>query len=407
MNVKILFILPCLAVVLMLSSCGSVEDESKINDYEILSISLSDTELSMKEEDEAILVVSPEIRAPDGMIIPAQQDFQWSSSDEDIVNIENCRQETCKLIAVSEGTATITAKSVKSGLTAKCVVTVNPILYSSQRIVFVGDTLQLKSTILSEKAKSKSLTWKTSNYNIATVNGDGIVQTLGTGDVIITAITNSDNVRVQCEVKVKSLVEGSVNLGLSVLWSKTNLGAGSDTEAGYYFQWGVTEPMPNGEIVEYKYHHTETYTDEQGYTHTKDIWDDLGENISGTEYDAARTIWGDNWRMPTRAEARELIEKCVWELVTKDGHEGYKVTGPNGNHIFIYLAGYHPSGMFGAYAKQVGVYGIYWLGHGWPAKNGGQEANVLNLGPHSGVGYDTYSYEKDYGCTIRPVSDGF
>ena len=47
-------------------------------------------------------------------------------------------------------------------------------------------------------------------------------------------------------------------------------------------------------------------------------------------------ILGDS-RLPTRAEADELINKCKWEY--NDRKKGYKVTGPNGNSIFLPLGG--------------------------------------------------------------------
>ena len=39
-------------------------------------------------------------------------------------------------------------------------------------------------------------------------------------------------------------------------------------------------------------------------------------------------------------EIRELKEKCSWAWTTKNGVNGYKVTGPNGNSIFLPAAGY-------------------------------------------------------------------
>lgn len=47
-------------------------------------------------------------------------------------------------------------------------------------------------------------------------------------------------------------------------------------------------------------------------------------------------ILGDS-RLPTRAEADELINKCKWEY--NDRKKGYKVTGPNGNSIFLPFGG--------------------------------------------------------------------
>ena len=63
------------------------------------------------------------------------------------------------------------------------------------------------------------------------------------------------------------------------------------------------------------------------------------EDFSGDEqYDAAEANWGGGWRMATSDEYTELINDCTWVLVE---NEGYKVTGPNGNSIFIPTSGFY------------------------------------------------------------------
>lgn len=66
---------------------------------------------------------------------------------------------------------------------------------------------------------------------------------------------------------------------------------------------------------------------------------DLGSDISGTLYDAAHVILGREWRMPTEGEIQELIDKCVFEVATVDGRQGWTVTGTTGNSIFICSTG--------------------------------------------------------------------
>lgn len=44
--------------------------------------------------------------------------------------------------------------------------------------------------------------------------------------------------------------------------------------------------------------------------------------------------------MPTKVQIEELCEECMWTWTTMDGHDGYKVVGPNGNSIFLPAAGY-------------------------------------------------------------------
>jgi hypothetical protein len=83
--------------------------------------------------------------------------------------------------------------------------------------------------------------------------------------------------------------------------------------------------------------------------------------ISNANYDPATANWGNSWRMPSTAELQELIDKCEWEFTGT----GYKVTGPNGNSIFLPAAGYR--------------FGEKWYGNG----NSGYYASGEILGSYS------------------------
>ena len=112
-----------------------------------------------------------------------------------------------------------------------------------------------------------------------------------------------------------------VDLGFSVKWATCNVGANSPEEYGQYFAWGETSPKTE-------------FTEENSLTNKKHM-----EDFSGDEqYDAAAANWGGGWRMATSDEYTELINDCTWILVE---NEGYKVTGPNGNSIFIPTSGFY------------------------------------------------------------------
>lgn len=123
-----------------------------------------------------------------------------------------------------------------------------------------------------------------------------------------------------------------VDLGLSVCWAGYNLGATSPEQYGGYYAWGETEAKED--FCYYKYAKGSSVTGYSKYTN-------IGTNISGTKYDAARATWGGDWRLPTEDEAKELIERCHWESITYNGIKGRKITGPNGNAIFMPCAGYY------------------------------------------------------------------
>lgn len=113
-----------------------------------------------------------------------------------------------------------------------------------------------------------------------------------------------------------------VNIGLSVAWADINIGATTPSDYGSYISWGDTQPKSD-------------YSTSNSITFGKEFMSD----ISGTEYDAAREQWGSTWRLPTKEEMQELKENCTWNWTTKNGVNGYQVTGPNGRSIFLPAAG--------------------------------------------------------------------
>ncbi len=109
----------------------------------------------------------------------------------------------------------------------------------------------------------------------------------------------------------------AVDLGLSVKWASFNIGADTEEDYGYIFAWGETEPKK-----EFSKQNSKTY-EVEGF-----------EKLSG-EDDAANVLLGKGWRMPTQSECNELINKCKWEWTRVEGKGGYRITGPNGNSIFL------------------------------------------------------------------------
>ena len=111
-----------------------------------------------------------------------------------------------------------------------------------------------------------------------------------------------------------------VELGLSVKWAGWNLGAEQPEQPGNYYAWGETTSKESYSPDKYEYH----YEDPEGYTYDRYI----GYNISGTKYDAARTNWGEDWRMPTTDEVQELMNNCKITYTTYKGVEGLLVYSP-------------------------------------------------------------------------------
>lgn len=169
-----------------------------------------------------------------------------------------------------------------------------------------------------------------------------------------------------------------VDLGLSVKWATCNVGASTPSDYGNYYAWGETFTKSS-------------YSGDNCATFNKSI-----DDISGNpDYDTARANWGGPWRMPTRSEFKELIEECTWTWTTQDGHTGYKVTGPNGNSLFLPAAGVC-SGTSSGYA---GVGGVYWSS---TPDSDVQNAYYLYFGNEE---LYIIQYVRCDGQSVRPVSD--
>ena len=170
-----------------------------------------------------------------------------------------------------------------------------------------------------------------------------------------------------------------VDLGLSVKWATCNVGANKPEEYGDYFAWGETYTKKD-------------YSEDTSYTYDIEM-----DDISGDpDYDAARANWGDSWRMPTDDEMQELVDKCTRKWIRQSGVKGYKVTGPNGNSIFLPAAG----ACLGSSRIDVGGYGYYWSS----APDESDTYYAYYLGFIRGI-LCVLPRSRFYGQTVRPVSE--
>ncbi len=172
-----------------------------------------------------------------------------------------------------------------------------------------------------------------------------------------------------------------VDLGLpsGLKWATCNVGASKPEEYGNYYAWGETSTKSS-------------YTSDNSKTYGKQMYDIKGNS----QYDAARSNWGGNWRMPTKTEMQELINNCTWEWMTQNGKNGYKVTGPNGNKIFLPAAGYR----LGSSLYCAGERGFYWS----------STPNESNSSTACSLCFDSSKHGVDYGNrsggqSVRPVSE--
>lgn len=178
-----------------------------------------------------------------------------------------------------------------------------------------------------------------------------------------------------------------VDLGLSIKWASCNLGAELPEAFGGFYAWGETSPKTEFTLENYEYY--DPYeSDTNGYVAFKEI--------SGTSRDAATVNLGGDWRMPKQSEWKELVEKCSWTFTTRNGVEGYEVTGPNGNSIFLPGAG----NIWQKDHTHIGG-GFYWTS---TCAELDENHYYIYRGNFSStdITYDGYDYPET-GMTIRPV----
>lgn len=262
----------------------------------------------------------------------------------------------------------------------------------------------------------------------------------------------------------------AVDLGLSVKWADHNVGATSAEGYGNYYGWGdptgnvqtkavgdyaigaspaladLFEALKGAMNAEAKRDTTviasydpmdfdKTTVEDGQIVYTKDGQIIVGEEtitylysgsnaaiyaysiVGDSKYDAATANWGSAWRMPTSDEIAELISECTWTLTTQNGVKGCTVTGPNGNSIFLPLAGYR----LGNEIVGVGQSGFYWSGvvdgtYNFPSAPDQYEGSIGSITANDSPSALTLSekvaaldnilfYGKAIGQTIRPVQN--
>lgn len=168
---------------------------------------------------------------------------------------------------------------------------------------------------------------------------------------------------------------GYVDLGLSVKWATCNLGATTPEGYGDYYRWGEVEP----------------YTENSA----KYEYSDLGDVLPAAN-DAATANWGAEWRMPTREEQDELMEKCNTVYAKYNGVDGvYFISKVNQKGIFLPCAGFRR----GSDVFNVGSHGEYWSSSVY----GGSCAYLVSFG--SDYANVNYGLSRDEGCSVRPATE--
>ncbi len=302
---------------------------------------------------------------------------------------------TITIEALAVGDAKIVVTDMKTGQKIIIEVTVTQgatypdIALSSQEVYLnVGDTEQIE--VISGSGSYSVWVYAPEVANV-TISGKTItIKALSLGSTVV---------KVTDEVTQKTITFGiavippsaydkyAVDLGLSVKWSQMNVGAVSVEDWGEHYAWGETESKSYFSWSSYDFCNGTESTITKYNSHD-------GKTTLEPSDDAATVVMGRNWRTPTLTEMQELVNRCKWTQETMNGVNGMRVTGPNGNSIFLPYGGE----MFDDVLSHDGEVGYYYVST--LSSEGEKYAPALVC---LGNKVEFVNYARYYGLSIRPV----
>ena len=161
------------------------------------SISLNQNEISIEEGKTYKL---------EAQVLPdntTDKSITWNSQNIEIAEVDNAGNVT----GIKEGTTKIIART-NNGIEATCNINVIPrkiqvdsiSLNKSEETIIKGNSITLTAEILPYDATDKTITWKSSNENVAKVI-DGTVYAINEGEAVIT-VESSNNKTATCNITV-------------------------------------------------------------------------------------------------------------------------------------------------------------------------------------------------------------
>lgn len=299
----------------------------------VTGVTLDKTTLSISQNKTAQLTAT---------VQPANADNKnvfWTSDNSAVATVD----QTGKVTAVAEGTATITVTTEDGNHTATCVVTVTPpaapvpatgiTLAPTTLTVKVGATGILLATVAPAEADDKTVTWTSSNNAIATVtpqaSATGIVTGVAEGTATITAST-VNGFTATCTVTVTTATpvpETDLTLHVPEIYEAKEIAGGYNTPLVEYNQreyevyyFGKAKPTGASSDIAVTY----TLNHKGGYL----VSSTSGSGTSMTAQDgwfkaAISSLEGsfkDAGSVETKADAREEFDGLPGDLRLKNNN---------------------------------------------------------------------------------------
>ena len=179
--------------------------------------------------------------------------------------------------------------------------------------------------------------------------------------VMVDESKNNTGVRLSC---TDNKHPHKIDLGLpsGTKWACCNVGSTKPEDIGGHYAWGEIEEKSVYTAVSYGYasgideYGNGSYDDYHEDTGVYGVWQYIGDDIAGTQYDVAHVKWGGSWCMPSIDQQSELYSNCSWTWTFLNGEYGQLVTGPNGKQVFLPAAGCR----LGYFFDDPGKGGYYW-----------------------------------------------
>lgn len=144
----------------------------------------------------------------------------------------------------------------------------------------------------------------------------------------------------------------AIDLGLpsGTKWACCNVEASAPEEYGGYYAWGETETKSVYAPETYQY-----YLGRDSVSHYP-IYEYIGDDIAGTEYDVAYKKCGVTWRMPSKEQIEELQDNCISDRFGLNNVRGALIFGTNGAKLFFPRSGFYSNSTQHA----VDLMGVFW-----------------------------------------------